>query len=91
MKKNYFSLQKFSETGIKYRELSYWCARKLSCIESANTKTFKVGLDDLYPAFMSLAIGIALSLIMLVMEIKIHNKLNNKHDPENYAVQKFVN
>lgn len=56
------------EHGIMFRLRDYWGAHRPECLESDYNSQIDVGIEELSCALVVLAIGIQLSLIILVLE-----------------------
>ncbi|XP_044264644.1 ionotropic receptor 75a-like [Tribolium madens] len=77
--------QRLAEHGVLDREKKHWHPRKPECIQSSQAfVTFHVGLDEFYPALLILLIGIAISLIVLIVEKQIQ-MAREKTENENIA------
>ncbi|XP_044265375.1 uncharacterized protein LOC123011804 [Tribolium madens] len=60
--------QRLAEHGLLVREREHWHPRKPECIQSSKSIQFNMGLDDFYPALVILLVGIATSLVILIIE-----------------------
>ncbi|KAG5900001.1 hypothetical protein JTB14_009087 [Gonioctena quinquepunctata] len=81
-------LQRLAELGILHRELTFWHPKKPECTQSKSI-TF-IGLDYFYPAFMFLAIGMILSLLILTTEIYVKFKNTREIEKQIIPVYPFL-
>lgn len=64
----FYSLHRLAEYGMIHRQLRHWHHRKPICINSHEYRTFNLSLNEVYPPFCVLIIGILGSLIVLSAE-----------------------
>lgn len=73
-----FSIHRLAENGLLYRTLRFWNYPRPECLDSSDSASFHVGLQELYPALIILACGMMTSVGILIMEI-IQKKVHKMH------------
>lgn len=74
----FFSVQRVVEHGLGYRQRNHWKARKPHCLQSSQSITFRVDLNEMYPPLVMLLLGIFLSLVVLSLELLFDSKKRTK-------------
>lgn len=79
-----------AEHGLLYRQIHHWHPNKPECITSSNTfKSFNIGIEEAYPAFLFLLIGALASLLILVAE-NIFIRWKHNRRLERLPIKPFV-
>ncbi|XP_017775083.1 PREDICTED: glutamate receptor ionotropic, kainate 2-like isoform X2 [Nicrophorus vespilloides] len=65
-------LQKIAENGLLRRQLNHWSESEPACIRATSAIASSVSIEEFYPALSVLAIGLILSINILLVEVFIN-------------------
>ncbi|XP_065169149.1 ionotropic receptor 75a-like [Atheta coriaria] len=66
-----YVLHRIDESGLMYRQLKHWHAKKPECIRS-RPATSSVSIEEFYPALSMLLLGILFSVFVFIVEHIMH-------------------